>query len=297
MASEELKMVVELLRGAPPLPEGASFDEMREGMEQMTAAAPLDEDIRYEPVDAGGVPAEWAIATNARDDHAVLYLHGGGYVIGSVRTHRGIVGNLSRATEARVLSVDYRLAPEHPHPAAVQDGTAAYRYLLDQSFDPKHLAIAGDSAGGGLTAATLIALRDSGAALPAAGALISPWLDLTQGSESMKTRAAEDPMVTKDGLQAMADAYINGADPKTATISPLFAELAGLPPLLVQVGTAETLLDDSTRFAEAAKEAGVEIKLDVWDDMIHVWHAFAGLLPEGKQAIDDIAAFFAPRWE
>jgi epsilon-lactone hydrolase len=295
MASEELKGVLELLRAAPPLPAGASIEQMRAGMEQMTAMAPLPEDVSYEAVDAGGVPAEWAVAPNARADRSILYLHGGGYVVGSVRTHRQIVGNLSRAAAARVLSVDYRLAPENPHPAAVEDATAAYRHLLE-SVEPTGAAIAGDSAGGGLTAAALIALREAGAPLPAAGVLISPWLDLTQSGESMVTRAEADPMVQRDGLQMMADAYVAGADAKAPTVSPLFADLAGLPPLLVHIGTAETLLDDSTRFARRAEAAGVDVDLEVWDDMIHVWHAFATVLPEAREAIDRIGQYLQDRW-
>lgn len=295
MASNELEFVLQLLRGAPPLPKDASIDQLRAGMEQLTAASPLSEDVVYEAVDAGGVPAEWAVAANARADRAVLYLHGGGYVIGSVRTHRVLVGDLSRAAAAKVLSVDYRLAPEHPHPAAVDDATAAYRYLL-RSVDAPATAIAGDSAGGGLTAAALIALRDAKAPLPAAGVMISPWLDLTLSGESMTSRADADPMVQRDGLQKMADAYVASGDAMAPTVSPLFADLAGLPPLLIHVGTAETLLDDSTRFAERARAAGVDVDLDVWDDMIHVWHAFATVLPEGRQAIDRIGEYLQARW-
>jgi len=296
MASDELKVVVDLLRSAPPIPEDATVEQMRAGMEQMTAAAALPEGVEYEAVDAGGVAAEWAVADNARDDHAILYLHGGGYVIGSVRTHRGITGRLSRAAAARVLSVDYRLAPEHPHPAAVDDAVAAYGHLLGGGIAPERSAIAGDSAGGGLTAATLIALRDAGAASPAAGVLISPWLDLTLSGDSMSGKSAEDPMVQRDGLQKMADAYVAGGDPEGATVSPLFADLSGLPPMLVHVGTAETLLDDSTRFASRAEQAGAAVQLGVWEDMIHVWHAFAPLLPEANQAIDEIGAYLEDRW-
>lgn len=296
MPSDELKLVIELLRGSPPIPPEASVEELRNGMERMTAMAPLADDITYEATDAGGVPAEWAVASGARPDHVVLYLHGGGYVIGSVRTHRQIAGNISRAAGARVLSLDYRLAPEHPHPAAVDDAAAAYRHLLDESIAPQRLAIAGDSAGGGLTAAALIALRDAALPLPAAGVMISPWLDLTQSGESMVSKAGADPMVQREGLQKMADAYVAGADPRAATISPLFAELSGLPPLLVQVGTAETLLDDSTRFAERARTAGIAVDLEVWDDMIHVWHAFALVLPEARQATERIGQFLRQRW-
>ena len=296
MASQELKTVVELLRAAPPIPENASVEQMRAGMEQMTAAADLPEGVRYEAVDAGGVEAEWAIADDARDDHAVLYLHGGGYVIGSVRTHRGIAGRLSRAARASVLSVDYRLAPENPHPAAVDDAVAAFDFLLGGKVDAGRAAIAGDSAGGGLTAAALIALRDAGKSLPAAGVLISPWLDLTLSGDSMDGKAAEDPMVQRDGLQKMADAYVAAGDAKAPTVSPLFADLSNLPPMLVHVGTAETLLDDSTRFADSARAAGVDVDLGVWDDMVHVWHAFAPLLPEANRAIDEIADYLNKRW-
>jgi monoterpene epsilon-lactone hydrolase len=196
-----------------------------------------------------------------------------------------------------VLSVDYRLAPEHPHPAAVEDATAAYRFLLDTGISPGNLAIGGDSAGGGLTVACLIALRDAGLPLPAAGVCISPWVDLTQSGESMDSKADEDPMVSREALQVMANAYLGGGDPKEATASPLFADLAGLPPLLIQVGTAETLLDDATRLAERAKSQGVDVTLEAWEEMIHVWHAFAVLLPEGRQAIERIGEFLSERLE
>jgi acetyl esterase/lipase len=295
MASKELEDVLQLLRAMPPIPPDASIEQMRAGMEEMTTAAPLPEGVEYQEVEVEGVPAEWAVAPNARDDRAVLYLHGGGYVIGSIRTHRQLVGNLSAAAEAKVLSLDYRLAPEHPHPAAVDDAVAAYRHLLG-AFDPPRTAIAGDSAGGGLTAATLVALREAGVPLPAAAVLISPWLDLTLSGASMESKAAEDPMVQRDGLQKMADAYVAGTDAKAPTVSPLFADLAGLPPMLLHVGTAETLLDDSTRFADKARAAGIAVDLEVWDDMIHVWHAFSLVLPEARQATDRIGEYLKERW-
>jgi acetyl esterase/lipase len=295
MASKELEDVLQLLRAMPPVPPDATIEQMRAGMEQMTTAAPLPEGVEYQAVEVEGVPAEWAAAPNARDDRAVLYLHGGGYVIGSVRSHRQLVGNLSAAAEAKVLSLDYRLAPEHPHPAAVDDALSAYRDLLG-SFDSANVAIAGDSAGGGLTAATLVALRDTAVPLPAAGVLISPWLDLTLSGASMESKAAHDPMVQRDGLQRMADAYVAEGDAEAPTVSPLFADLAGLPPMLLHVGTAETLLDDSTRFAEKARAAGVDVEIEVWDDMIHVWHAFSLVLPEARQATDRIGAYLKERW-
>ncbi len=290
MPGPEIQTVVDMLRANPPL-AGSDIAEMRAGMEAFTTAAPLPEGVDFDPVDAGGVPAEWTRAAGTSDDRVVLYFHGGGYVMGSVATHRGLTAGISRAAGARVLSVDYRLAPEHPYPAAVEDGVAAYRFLREQGVAPGQLALAGDSAGGGLTIATLLALREAGEPLPACGVCISPWVDLTQGGESMETKADEDPLVGREVLQQMADAYVADGDPRAPTASPCFADLAGLPPLLIQVGTAETLLDDARSLADRAKTSGVDVVLEEWDQMIHVWHAFALLLPEAKQAIDRIGEY------
>jgi acetyl esterase/lipase len=291
----EIKLVVDMLRANPPV-AGADVLSMRVGMEAMTGMAPLPPEVRFDAVDAGGVPAEWTRAPGALDEHVVLYLHGGGYVMGSVATHRGLVAGISQAALARALSVDYRLAPEYAYPAAVDDAVRAYHFLLAQGVAPTKIAIAGDSAGGGLTLATLLALRDAGDPLPAAGVCISPWADLTQSGASMTGKAAVDPMVNREVLQKMADAYLAGGDAKAATASPCFADLSGLPPLLVQVGTAETLLDDSRSLARRAKAAGVDVVLEEWEEMIHVWHAFALLLPEGRQAIERIGEYLRERW-
>jgi len=290
MASEELKVVIEAL-GAGPLQEGLSFQEMRAGLEAMSANAPLADGTKLEAVDAGGVPCEWTDVPNARSDRAILYLHGGGYVIGSINTHRGTVSRLSEACGARGLSVDYRLAPEHPFPAAVDDSTAAYRWLVDTGIEPSRIVVAGDSAGGGLTVATLLALREQGVPLPAAGICISPWIDLEGLGESMTTKAEVDPMVQKDGLLKMAEAYLGSTNARNPLASPIHADLSGLPPLLIQVGTAETLLDDANRLAENAKAAGVDAEIERWEDMIHVWHAFAPLLPEATDAINRIGEY------
>jgi epsilon-lactone hydrolase len=294
MASQELGMIIDMLK-ARPLEADVSVAEMRAGIEALASIAPLPDDVTFEPVDAGGLPAEWVTAPGARRENVILYLHGGGYVIGSIKTHRELAARLSRAAAARVLLIEYRLAPEHPHPAAVEDATAAYRWLLGIGVAPSRMVIGGDSAGGGLTVATLVALRDAGQPLPAAGVCLSPWVDLEGVGESMATKAAVDPMVQRDPLRKMAAMYLAGQDPRTPLAAPLYADLSGLPPLLIQVGTAETLLDDSIRLAERARKAGVAVSLETWEDMIHVWQAFASLLPEGQQAIERIAAFIKTR--
>lgn len=294
MPSEQLRIVLDMLRGAPAI-SGNDVLAMRKNMEAFTAAAPRPEGVAFTPVDANGVAAEWTVADGARDDVAIVYLHGGGYAMGSVDTHRGLCARLSRASRARVLSVDYRLGPEHPHPAAVDDAVAAVRFVRESGFAPERTAVAGDSAGGGLTLATLVALRDAGDPAPAAGLCISPWTDLALSGETIATKAEEDPILRGADLALMADAYLAGRDPKTPLASPLYAELTGLPPLLLQVGSAEILLDDSVRVADRARAAGVETELRIWPQMFHVWHAFADILPEGQQAVDEMAAFLEAR--
>src|ERR671930_750563 len=290
MASRELTALIHLLTSRP-MPENATVADRRQGFDMLAAKFPVAPDVTCDKVDAAGVPAQWVVAPGAERRRVLLYLHGGGYVVGSLTTHRDLAGRLSRAAAARVLVIDYRLAPEHPFPAAVEDATAAYRWLVSRGTDPAHIAIAGDSAGGGLTLATLIALRDGGDPLPAAAACLSPWVDLEGGGASMTSKAAVDPFVRREMIQFMAQQYLGGRDLRTPLAAPLYADLQGLPPLLIQVGTAEVLLDDATRIAERARAAGVEVSLEVWDDMIHVWQLFAPILAEGQQAIKRIGAF------
>ncbi|MHB8381699.1 MAG: alpha/beta hydrolase [Candidatus Binataceae bacterium] len=290
MSKQQLDSLNQMLR-AQALDPNAPVEQIRAGYEQMTVLFPVEPDVKCEPVSDGGVKAEWVAAPNADAGRAILYLHGGGYVIGSINTHRAISGRISRAAKARVLLIDYRLAPEHPFPAAVDDSIAAYRYMLAQGIRPGRLAIAGDSAGGGLTLATLIAIKDAKLPMPAAGVGLSPWVDMEAIGASMTTKADADPIVQKDGLLKMAAAYLGGKDPRTPLAAPLYADLSGLPPLLIQVGTAETLLDDSTRLAERARKSGVTVTLEPWENMIHVWQMFAPMLDEGQQAIDKIGAF------
>ena len=291
MASKELEAVLELMRSQPVPEEPLSIEEQRAAWEEGAAQVPLAEDVKCEPVAAGGVPAEWISTSESMEERVIYYLHGGGYVTGSINTHRGLISRLSRAAGARALAIDYRLAPENPFPAAVEDATAAYRWLLSEGVDPARLVIAGDSVGGGLAVATLVAVRDAGEPLPAAGVCISPMVDLECTGESMTTNAERDPTVSRDGAIPMAKAYLGDADLRTPLASPLYADLTGLPPLLIQVGTSEVLLDDSTRLAERAKSAGVDVVLEPWEDMFHVWHFYARMLPEGQQAIDRIGEF------
>ena len=268
-----------------------SVVEFRASYERFGSQFPLAADIVCQPVDAGGVPGEWIVAPGAADDRALLFLHGGGYSIGSINTHREVVSRISRAAGVRGLAIDYRLAPEHPFPAAVDDAVAAYRWLLSSGFRPSRIAISGDSAGGGLTLSTLLALKDAGDPLPAAGIPLSAWTDLEGIGESITTLAEVDPLVTKDVLDYMAKNYIGDRDPRMPLAAPLYGDMRGLPPLLLQVGGAEVLRDDSTRVVELAKAAGVDATVEVWDDMIHDWHQFAYMLPEGQQAIDRIGGF------
>ncbi|MGE0684667.1 MAG: alpha/beta hydrolase [Candidatus Binatia bacterium] len=292
MASPQLQMALDgfKMMGEKMAQAGNDMKAMRAVMEGMTAF-PSAGETKCTPVNAGGVPAEWIAASGAADERVILYLHGGGYVMGSIATHREMVARLSKASGARALAIDYRLAPEHPFPAAVDDAVVAYRWLLSQGIQHSHIVVAGDSAGGGLTLATLVALRDANVPLPAAGVCISPWADMEGTGASMTTRAKADPVVQKQGLLGMAQLYLGGKDPKSPLAAPLHADFRGLPPLFIHVGDAETLLDDSTRVAEKAKMAGVKVDLEIWPEMPHVWHLFAPFLPEGQQAIEKIGKY------
>jgi acetyl esterase/lipase len=291
MASEQLATLKEMMTGVELM--SGTVEERRAFMNSLGGAVP--EGTSVTPVTAGGVSAEWVLADGADADRVILYLHGGGYCMGSLNSHRTLVAALSAAAKARVLNLDYRLAPEHPFPAAVDDAVAGFRWLLGEGVPPGRTAIAGDSAGGGLTLATLLALRDDGGPVPAAAIGISPWADLEGTGESVRTRAAVDIMIRPDALKEGADWYANGADLREPRLSPVYGDYSGLPPLLIHVGDAEVLLDDSVRVAERARAAGVDVTLEVWDEMPHVFHAFTGLLPEADEAIAEIGEFLRSR--
>ncbi len=285
MASPKFYRLVERMR-ARGNPGPRTIEELRADMEEVGRKFTPPAGVNFSPVDAGGVPGEWAIPSAGDTETVIFYLHGGGYGVGSIASHRHLVAQLAQASEARGFSIDYRLAPEHPFPAAVDDAVAAARWLLSQGVKPERLVFAGDSAGGGLAIATCLALRDAGDPLPAALVCMSPLTDLAKEGESMRTKADLDPMVRPESSEAYALRYVGAqGDRKAPLASPLYADLRALAPMQILVGTWETLLDDSTRIAERARAAGVDVDLQVWDEMIHIWPYFADIIPEGKEAI------------
>jgi len=274
-------------------PKAGEVDVPKERVEldKLGAMFKLPKGIKPVKELAGGVPAEWLIPPGISNGRVVLYLHGGSYICGSPNSHRSLVANIAIAAKARALVIDYRLAPEHPHPAAVEDAVAAYKWLLSNKVDSKNLAVVGDSAGGGLAIALLVSLRDRNVSLPAACVCLSPWTDLAFTGETWKSKAAVDLILYDYKELAFAKMYLGGIDPKTPLASPLYADLKGLPPLLVQVGTDEVLLSDSTRLVDRAKQAGVNAVIDEWEKMQHVWQFAASFIPEGRRAIERIGEF------
>jgi epsilon-lactone hydrolase len=247
--------------------------------------------VCLQSVSANGVPSDWLEPDNVVTGRAILYLHGGAYVICSPSTHRGLAGNISHASQANLLLIDYRLAPEHPFPAALDDALAAYQWLLGKGFSPEHIAIGGDSAGGGLSLATALSLRDNHQELPAALFLLSPWADLTFSGASIHTRADRDPLLKIDDDTWLVNTYANGIPLTHPYISPVFADLHGLPPVFIQVGTEEILFDDSARLEQKARLAGVDVTMETWPGMWHVFQAYSPYVPESKQAIGRIGEF------
>ena len=294
MPSQAMQDAIETLRDRQRASAGQvppTLAERRAGFVPGDRLHPVPDDVVVEEVTAGGVPAHWLTAPGTDPGRVLLFMHGGGYELGSVRSDGELAARLGRASGMRVLFPEYRLAPEHPFPAAIDDVLAAWRWLrTGQDLSPASLAVAGDSAGGGLAVALLAATRDAGQALPAAAVLMSPTVDLTSSGASMTERAGQDPISTPAMLAQFAADYRAGADPKTPLASPLFASLAGLPPLLIQVGTADLLLSDSERLASAAVQAGVEVTLEIGEGLPHVYQLLLGT-PEAAQATRQIGTF------
>ena len=283
MPSDDIKKVREMIAGLPPR-TGMSIPERRATMDAWDKAYPVADDVTVASAKVAEVPVEWITAPNASEDAVLLFIHGGGYVIGSPDSHRHLVANLSEETGLQGLLVDYRLAPEDPFPAAVEDAISVYAALLTHGFEAEEIVVAGDSAGGGLVIAMMLAIRDANLPLPAAGICLSPWNDLTGTAKSLETNASVDPTVTKESLDFFAGEYLGEEDAQNPYASPLFGDFTGLPPLLIQVGSVEVLLDDAVMLAERAKEAGVSVTLEVWDEMIHVWHRYYPVLQEAREA-------------
>jgi monoterpene epsilon-lactone hydrolase len=291
MISQEARNVMDFMsRMKVPNIEELPIGLIRQGLANMMSFSQPPAGCTIEKVNAGGPDALWVNAAKNNNHAAILYLHGGGYTMGAAETHTGITGVLSELSQIRVLSVDYRLAPEDPHPAAVQDAVSAYRWLLQQGVPAKSIVIGGDSAGGGLTFATLLELKAKGDELPAAAVAISPWVDLAITGDTIATKADIDPMITLSGLYYMAALYAKDADLRAPLISPMYADLSGLPPVLIHVGTSEMLLSDSRRIAEALKRAGVDCTLKEWEDLFHVFHAVVNI-PEARIATEELASF------
>ena len=285
MTQQQRTAVDGILRDSP-LDLGGDLDTQRRVFEQMMSAIPTPDDVETSPTMLGTVPAVSVGIRGATTHGVVLYFHGGAYAIGTAQLAAGLASDIGRRVGARVISVEYRLAPEHPYPAAIEDAVTAYRALLDDGVASTEIVFAGESAGGGLVAATLVALKSTDLPLPAAAYVISPWADLSLTGESLATKAAADPALTPAGLARRARDYLGAQDPRQGAVSPVFADLTGLPPLLIQVGGNEVLLDDSTRLATRAAADGVAVTLDVTPDVPHVFVGFAAMLDEAADALD-----------
>ena len=289
MSHSEIEVIRELL-GSKPRPVG--WAERRRRLDEVGSFWPVASDVKVATADIDGVPAEWSIAPGSDESRVLMFFHGGGYCSGSLVSHRRMVSEAGRAAGMRTLAVGYRLAPERPFPAAFDDALTAWNGVRRQGVAAANVAIGGDSAGGGLTIALINRLRDTGQEGPACAWLVSPWTDLTMSGASLAAKDAVDPLIHKGYLGELADAYLPaGMDRKDPRVSPLFADLKGLPPTLIQVGSAETLLDDATRFAEAAGMADAHVVLEVWPHMIHAWPVWNAGLEPGRRALACAGAF------
>ncbi len=292
ISSPQNRLIKFLLRFMVPWwRAGLSLQQQRKNLNRLAGPSKWLPGINITPVSAGGLPCEWLDAGQAASNGVILYFHGGGYVIGSIKTHRDLAARISAAAGCRLLNVDYRLAPEHPFPAALEDAVQAYRWLLSSHWRSESIFVAGDSAGGGLALALLLQLRDLSLPAPAGGILLSPWTDLTLSGASHQFNRKSDIMLRHFDPEEKAALYAGEYDLKNPFISPLFADHTNLPPLLIQVGADEILRDDSTRLAERVAAAGGEVRLEVWENMIHVFQAQAAFLPEARQAIEHIGDF------
>ena len=285
MSTEQREMIDAILRQSA-FPVDSDVNEQRELLRAAISAQPLPADVTVTAAELGGVPTAEVTVDGIEPRHIVLYFHGGVYVMSDAFLAAGLASQVGRRTQAKVISVDYRLAPEHPYPAAVDDALAAYEALLDDGIAPSEIVFAGESAGGGLVVATMVNARDHGLPLPAAAYVMSPYVDLTLAGTSIETRRKVDPLLSRELLQARIPDYTAGQDAALALISPVFADLSGLPPLIIQAGTHEVLLDDAVRLAQQAVAADVEVTLDITPGVPHVFQAYSAMLDEAAAALD-----------
>jgi epsilon-lactone hydrolase len=289
MAQTEIEAIRALLSSKP---RPVEWPERRKRLDEVGSVWPVADDVKITSVDVDGVPGEWSIVPGSDPSHVVMFFHGGGYCSGSVVSHRRLVTEAGRAAGARTLAIAYRLAPEHPFPAAYDDVLTAWRFLRDRNIPAAHIAIGGDSAGAGLALALIGRLHDAHEELPGCAWLISPWTDLTMSGTTLSSKEAVDPLIHKQYLIELADAYLPaGMDRKDPRVSPLYADLNGFPPVLIQVGSAETLLDNATRFAAVAGAADVRVTLEIWPQMIHAWPLWNARLEPGRRALASAGAF------
>lgn len=274
-----------------PYTENKTIDQLRKETGTAGALIPLPDNTKFKRILAGNVYAEWITCGDVDTDKIFMFIHGGGYYRGSIAATRATVARISAEAKVRCLSIEYRLAPEHPFPAAVDDTYTAYNWLLKEGINPKNIIVSGQSAGGGLCLALLLKIKENNGFQPKGAVAISPWTDLSQSGKTMITNANIDPVISKQYLDRMANLYLSKTPNISPLASPLYGDLSGLPPLLVQVGSAETMLDDSKRFVERAKEAKVDVQIEVWEDMFHGWHGSAHILKEAEEAIKSIGLF------
>lgn len=267
----------------------AEASTQRKSFERLANLTKFPRFVKSKSLDFHGLNAMWFTPRKCNEDRVILYFHGGGYCTGSVRTHKAMIARIARASACKALGVDYRLAPEHSYPAALEDAITAYKGLRKEGYT--NIFLAGDSAGGGLSMAMMLKLRDAGEPMPAGAVLISPWVDLTMSGESIETKSNLDPLIDPIVLKTFAARYYGDEDPRHPHISPLFGDLHDLPPVMIQVGGHEVILDDSTRLAKKLKKAGNDVDLSIWDNMFHVWHYLGGILPEAGDAIRAIGRY------
>jgi acetyl esterase/lipase len=289
MARTEIDAIRELL-GSRPRP--TDWAARRQRLDELGSTWPIADDVQLTDVDLDGVRGEWSTVPGSDAAGVLIYFHGGGYCSGSIVSHRRLVTEAGRKAGRRTLAVDYRLAPENPFPASLEDALKAWSFVRAQGIAADDIAVGGDSAGGGLTIALLTHLRDEGMELPCCGWLVSPWTDLTLSGSTLVTKEAVDPIIHAGYLRELVEAFLPaGMDRRDPRVSPLFANLSGLPPLLIQVGSAEGLLEDATRFAAAAGAAAVAVTLEVWPEMIHAWPVWNARLEPGREALAHAGAF------